>query len=98
MFLAPHYDEHCCVLTVPTAILSLSLSPLLRTTPVMKMHTKTDFAGAAPEPLGIVAAQILTTALQVCVSPLHIPTSVPPPRPRPNLPATRRDSGMSEKH
>lgn len=38
----------------------------------MKMHTKTDFAGAVRELLGIVAAQILTTALQVCVCP-YIP-------------------------
>lgn len=44
----------------------------------MKMHTKTDFAGAVQEILGTVVAQILTTALQVCVSPF-IPTSVPLP-------------------
>lgn len=36
----------------------------------MKKHTKTDFAGAVQELLGIVVAQILTTALQVRVSPL----------------------------
>lgn len=33
----------------------------------MKMHTKTDFVGAARETLGIFAAQKLTSALQVCV-------------------------------
>lgn len=42
----------------------------------MKRHTMTDFAGAVRELLGIVAAQMLTTALQVCVSP-YIATSVP---------------------
>lgn len=59
--------------TVSTAMLS-SVSPLLPTTPVMKMHTKTDFVGAFQELLGIVVAQILTSALQVyesvCLLPL----------------------------
>lgn len=55
------------------------LSPLLPTTPVMKMHTKTDFVGAARELLGIVAAHILTTILQVCVSPTSPPLFPLPP-------------------
>lgn len=55
------------------------LSPLLLTTPVMKMHTKTDFVGAARELLGIVAAHILTTILQVCVSPTFLPLFPIPP-------------------
>lgn len=42
----------------------------------MKMHTKTDFVGAVQELLGIVATQILTTALQVYVS--HVITTFVP--------------------
>ncbi len=74
---ASQYGTHCCFWLYPL-LFYLFVSPLLPTPPVMKMHTKTDFAGAVRELLGIVAAQILTTALQVCVSP-HIPISVPLP-------------------
>lgn len=55
------------------------LSPLLPSTPVMKMHTKTDFVGAVQELLGIVAAHVLTTILQVCVSPTFLPLFPIPP-------------------
>lgn len=55
------------------------LSPLLPTSPVMKMHTKTDFVGAARELLGIVAAQTLTSILQVRASPTFLPLCPVPP-------------------
>lgn len=74
------HSAHCCVLRIPNAFFFLSVfSPLLPSTPVMKMHTKTDFVGAVQELLGIVAAHVLTTILQVCVSPTFLPLFPIPP-------------------